>query len=705
MRHVVHPSLLLSAVLALVACGASEPPPPPPTPSPTPQATPTPPPKLEPVTLHHVVFEEVLAAPPGLLTSPLHRALPPVPEGGPSGEFLRQDGASDAAVEALEALSRGEGASGDHLALVEWRMSWGVEASAGHSRHWGVCTLPCTLDDAFVASRGHHPADPVSNPRVLFAGRPGAVGPTLKLDGTGLRVRHGETSLWADGEAGPALEAKASVDVPFLEADGVNQETKTWEQARRLSVLAATSRTLPLSARAEPIPNTARVLPELPERPHKPRRRGVEGVTEVWPWPDATIFEGGFSVKPDPAAAGLEFKRHEQRVLWTPTTHQADQRDATFATYTLKRPSGMTASVAPFPLGVDVLASFPALGERFRIAFAADPNLQGRARQIVSRFEEWNKTLPAPTLEHVQVVYVMDEATTLVPGSAGEASHGFSVDDAWSEYASVQRVWGRITLGVNGGLDTPQIADWLAHVDATIEETDDPSWLTRTFASAGEDVRNVWLEWLQNPEHAGAPDPEAFLTFVARQLPDLSRDLRDRLARRSFVLDRVREGMPWTPPPEDAPGDPAEPADPALAEATPEPTPVPAATPAPPPPAPPELAITGGSAIEAAWHWLPWPDGLERADRALRVDAREGSTVSWFVAPLSEEGLAALGTDREARQALAAGWKTAHRGATPKDAPLPLALEGADGILLGVWGAADWAAGFAVVDAPPPQAE
>ena len=704
-------SLLLAVVLA--GCGSSEAPVPEATPAATPAPTPTPPPPMEPASLHHVVFDEHIAAPKLPLTSPMHRDLRPLPEGGVTGAFLRGEDSAETAVEALEALERGEGVSAGPVALIEWRLAWGQDGEAGTARRWGVCSLPCSLEEGFVATRAHHPADPVSNPRVLFAGRPGALGVSLALENGAIVVRHGDVRLWPVAGAGGVVEAEATESVPLLEADGVSIETAEWEQWRRLVVDSLVARTYALSALSDGPPSAIRVLPDLPARPHKARRRGVEGITEVWPWPDATIFEGGFSVKPDPAVSGLQFQRAEQRVLWRPTTAQADAREATFVSHTLRRPSGMTATVEPFPLGVDVLASLSAAKDRLRIAFAADPDIQGRARQVKQKLEAWSELVPLPPSELPDVVYITEEATTVLPGSAGGAARSFSVDDEWSEYGSVRRVFGRATLGANAALRTPEIEDWLAHVAARVQEATDPSWYAHTFASAGDDVRGVWQEWLSDPERVGRPDAEAFLGFVAGQLPDLALELRARLVLRSFALDLRPEDAPWTrlsaeraaaaaaalaaaEAEGDAgasdPGAAAE--EPAVSSATPAPSSSPSSAPA--------VTGTGEAALHADWRWLPWPQGLSREGFALRVDALEDAPVSWVALPLSNDALAALASD-EGRRLELAGAAEPRRGATAESAPLALALEGADGLLLGTWGSGSWKAGFAVV--PMPAAE
>jgi hypothetical protein len=715
-----HRRLALAVLVALAqsSCGGDSPPPAP-SPTATPAPTPTPQAPLAPVTLHHVVLEESVAAPDLPLTSPLDRALPPLPDEGVSGAFLRGEYGADAAAEGLEALERGEGVSGAQVALIEWRVRWGDDGASGEGRFWGLCALPCTVEDSFVATRGHHPADPVDNPRVLFAGRPGAVGPSLSLDGGGLVVEHGAVRLWPAGPDGASVEGDVTEDVPRLEADGVSQETVAWHQHRTLRVASVDSRSLPLSARAEGPPASARVLPDLPARPHVLRRRGVEGVTEIWPWPDAAIFEGGFSVKPDPAASGLQFERSEQRVLWTPTTQQADERSATFVTYSLRRPGGMTATVEPFPLGVDVLASLPALDDRVRLAFAADPDLMGRARQVQTRFEAWNAIVPLPAVDRPDVVYIMQEPTTVLRGGAGGARRSFSVDDAWSEDRSVLRAFARATLGSNAALRTPMVEDWLAHVRAVLLEQDDASWAARAFASAGDDVLGVWREWLQDPARGGNPDPEAFLGFVAGQLPDLAVELRDRLAVRSFALDLKPEGTPWAamaaelaPPEGPEGGDPEslaaeEGAASSDAGAAAAPPPVPTPTPTVPRSArkepPPGVSLRGTATVHAAWRWLPWPAEIPRDGRALRVVAADGSTVSWVAQPLTREALAALSADEAARSSLAAGWVPGH-GGTVAGEPTALAGQGAEGILIGAWGGGAWEARFEVVAAAPASA-
>ena len=700
MRHTrVSPALLI--VVLLSACGSSEPPAPEATPTVAPAPTPTPPPPMEPATLHHVVFQEEIAAPALPFTSPLHRELRDLPEGAVTGAFLRDEDSAAAAVEALEALERGEGISGAAVALIEWRLAWGEGGGSGVSRRWGLCSLPCTVEDSFVATRAHHPADPVSNPRVLFAGRPGAISPVLALEDGALVVRHGEVRLWPVAAAGGAVEAQAVEDVPLLEADGVSQETTSWAQSRRLVVDGVTASPHELRVRADGPPAAVRVLPDLPARPHRARRRGVEGITEVWPWPDATIFEGGFSVKPDPAASGLQFERAEQRVLWRPTTAQADAREAVFVSHTLRRPSGLTATVEPFPLGVDVLASLSAVQGQVRIAFAADPDIQGRARQVKQKIEAWHERVPLPASEQPIIFYITQEATTVLPGGAGGVARSFSVDDEWSEFASVARAFARATLGANAALRSPETDDWLAHVAAQTEDLPDGSWLAHAFASAGEDVLGVWREWLEDPVRVGRPDPDAFLAFVAGQLPELAIELRDRLALRSLALDLGPDPAPWNR----AAAERAEAAESeggaseVAVEASPgapRPEAPPAQAPDAGPSSPPSAVWTGGVSLHAAWHWLPWSGAPAAESTALRVDAEEGAPVSWVAFPLNEDALVELASSDEARAALAAS-AVVRRGPTLEDAPVALEWGNAEGLLLGVWGSGPWRAGFAVI--------
>ena len=345
---------LTCVALVLFGCGSEEAPAPVETPAPTPEATPEPTPEptpeeLDPVQVFHLVLDESVSAPPTPSRSPLARDQGPPPTGLPNAAFLEADRGSRGAVEGIQALQDGYGAPGQAVVLVEWNIRWGKDGTAGQARRWGLCGLPCTLEDGFVATPGHHPVDPLTQPRPLFAHRPGAADLLIEQDGDDLRVRTGDRTLWEAGSSMDAVGGTAAVVVPSINADGQLGPELEWTAARVLTALMVTSQPIELTSRVEPVPGTVRLLPRIGAKPDTPRQRAVEAVEEVWVWADAGRFEGGFTVKPDPAASGLRLDRAGERIRWTPTTGQAG-REVEFATYTLGR-SARSVTVQPFPDG------------------------------------------------------------------------------------------------------------------------------------------------------------------------------------------------------------------------------------------------------------------------------------------------------------------------------------------------------------------
>ena len=131
-------------------------------------------------------------------------------------------------------------------------------------------------------------------------------------------------------------------------------------------------------------------------------------------------------------------------------------------------------------------------------------------------------------------------------------------------------------------------------------------------------------------------------------------------------------------------------------------TETPASTPPPAPataPKAPSVEWSGKADLHGRWAWLPWPPGLSRAGLGLTVRAGAAAPISWVVQPMTEDAMAALSSDPAARSALSAG-RTARHGSTEEGEPLPLELDGVDGLLVGVWGSGPWKAAF-TVGAPP----
>ncbi len=626
--------------------------------------------------MHHLVLDEVVTPPALPLWSPLDRDLPEVPTPISSG-FLREEGAPESLVLWMDELEAGAGPAGSAVALVEWRLRWGDDGQAGRSRHWGVCALPCTLQDRFVTNREHHPVDPLLQPEALFAGRPGAGDLKVVEVGGALTVSFEGADLLVAGEVGESVHAEATEALPLLQVDGVSLETSEVASARTLAALGSTLWSVDVSqAIAAPAAST-QVLPDLPAMPAKSRRRAVEGITEVWPWPDATRFEGGVSIKPDPMAHGLKFIRTEQKVLWTPTLQQADGRVAEFPSFTLKRP-GKIATVDPFPLGADVFASYGLLDNTLRIAFAADPDALGRARQITDKLDLWRRDTPLPEGGIAPVIYMTEHPTTVLPGSAGESDWSWSVSDGWSEWRSVRRLFVRMTLGANGASRAPAALDWTEHVSAKLEERTSDAILAPGFAASGEDVLAVWLEWLRDEARGGAADPEEFLAFVGKQLPDFVQEIRGHLARRSFVVDPGIE-LPEAVAVESTPGEDVTPAEATPAEASPEPTPIPW----------PKVTITGKQGLNPQIEWVAVPLDARGARVGVVVNAPENAPMGWIVAASDGAWQRRFAESRSSREALVHG----EPGFGPATEPVAVDVPAeAEGLLVLHWGGGTYAA-------------
>ncbi len=534
---------LTCVALVLFGCGSEEAPAPVETPAPTPEATPEPTPEptpeeLDPVQVFHLVLDESVSAPPTPSRSPLARDQGPPPTGLPNAAFLEADRGSRGAVEGIQALQDGYGAPGQAVVLVEWNIRWGKDGTAGQARRWGLCGLPCTLEDGFVATPGHHPVDPLTQPRPLFAHRPGAADLLIEQDGDDLRVRTGDRTLWEAGSSMDAVGGTAAVVVPSINADGQLGPELEWTAARVLTALMVTSQPIELTSRVEPVPGTVRLLPRIGAKPDTPRQRAVEAVEEVWVWADAGRFEGGFTVKPDPAASGLRLDRAGERIRWTPTTGQAG-REVEFATYTLGR-SARSVTVQPFPDGSVVLGSTPAVDGDVMVAAGTDFEEGTRSQRVGSLLDAFADKLP-PTVTGESVgpwlVYCVDEPVGVVTGSAGPRQVAITVAGDAQERLSVARAWGRLLLEPWVGVRSAASDDFVLWAEAQLlDDRPDRSLYMSVFSAAGDDVRDVWRDWLVAPARKGAPDPSEFVDFVAGQLPELADQLRRDLPMRRLVV-------------------------------------------------------------------------------------------------------------------------------------------------------------------------
>ena len=547
-----------TAALTLAACGGGDADAPAETPAPvveaTPEATPEPTPEavtLEDATVVHVILEEVVAPPPLPERSPLARDVGVTAAGVPSAEYLRWDRARADVVDTVAALEEGYGASGAAIALVEWRIRWGEDAEAGEARRWAVCALPCTVEDGFVAAAAHHPVHPLTQPRPLFAHRPGTADVHLRPGDDGLAVSHGEQPLWQGGEPAGAASGEEDVSVPVLLADGVTAAEWSWTATRTLRVAGVRTKTFALTMAADPPEGSTRVLPRIGANPDKPRLLGVEGVREAWPWPDADRLSGGFKVKPSPADYGLKLERIAKEVLWFPTTRQAGDGKAEFDAYVLT--SGATAmTVEPFPDGADVLGGTKAVDGRIVVASPSGFEVDQRAGHVAGMLEHYQTVLPlkdpGDSKPDPWIVYSVKEPVGVVAGSAGPRLFAVTVDDDADEAWSVAQAWARLHLAPHLATRSPAARDFVAWALAQlVDGRPDTSVYMHTFGTAGDDVVQVWRDWLVDPDRKGAADPGEFLAFVERQLPDLAEQLRRDLVERRFSIEALPASLDFEP--------------------------------------------------------------------------------------------------------------------------------------------------------------
>lgn len=559
--------IVLSFLLLACSCGgedaggpaASQ------TPAPVVETTPDPTPEptrleLAPVTLFLLVLDEETGAPELPSRSPLARDLGPLPEGIPDADLLAVDGAPSAVVEALRSLEAGYGAPGSALVLVRWDLRWGPDGAAGSARRWGLCSLPCTVEDRFTATPDNHPVHPMSAPRALFAMRPGVEDLRIRLDEGGIEVAHGEAILWLAGEAGDPVIASRQDTWPEMDAGGLLSGEVTASSGRVLQVLAVDSRTIELTGTSDPLPVETRVLPTLGVSPSTVGRLVVEGVEEVWSWPGGASFEGGFSARPNPDNDGLRLDRIKQEIRWRPTVRQAGDGRADFPTYSLAGASNKL-TVQPFPEGGAVLGGTPVADGRVVVGAGTDFEPERRAHQVADMLDHFAGILPLPeapadeALEVVSsaskaapwVIYVAPEDVGVLPGSAGSRPLSLTVDDDLDERDSVARAWARLQLAPRIDARSPAALDFLDWALAKLDEDrPDRSVFMHAFVEAGDDVEQVWREWLTDPERE-EPTPAAFVAFVAGQLPDLAEQLRRALVARRFAVEVLPEPMELEP--------------------------------------------------------------------------------------------------------------------------------------------------------------
>ncbi len=542
--------------LSIAACGGSE------EPAPTPveaAATPAaPPPPTGPATLHHVILDEWVAAPASPLRAPF---APPSAREGTSTDpaVLEADGADEALVAQVAAVLGGGVEAEADLALVEWTLTWGEDGIAGAHRAWGLCALPCTLEEKFAATSLHHPADPITSAGVHFAGRPHAADVVIERSGQVVQVRHGDTMLWA-GAQDQVIDVADTWEVSPVDATGRPGRVAPLEVSRRLAVLDVVTTTIAPSGAPEPVPSTVRVLPEIVAAGQKPPLvpRAVEGAMELWPWASASRFEGTASVKPDPSRLGVRFVRQDSQAEWVPTARQAGEFEVQFPVFALSRNGVTLDSLQPFPDGARVFASVAALDGRLAVASRAGKAAEERAAEVVKLFTEWDGVVPLPALQwggldpaqasEAEVaavrersgppiaVLVHDADVGTVLGGPGGAPATHVVSDRLEETESVARAFGRAHLGPAAGRRTEVTADWAASVVSRVQEREDPSLWARVFREAGDDVESAWLDHLRDPQHEGAPAVDGFLAFVGGQLPALAATLRRELALRTLAV-------------------------------------------------------------------------------------------------------------------------------------------------------------------------
>lgn len=514
------------------------------------EATPTPAPLLpaEPATLFHLQVVEGIKAPPGPLWSPFDRDLPAIPDGGPDAGFLHADGADDEVVARVEAWQQGGFPSGANLLLVEWSLRWGRDGLAGEGRRWGACVLPCRIKDGFFATAKHHPADPLRNALVLFAGRPGAADLVVSRDPDGLVVKHGDALLWAAGAAGSVVRKKEQVVGMLRAADGSDGAARRLWNMRTLRVADVQRSTLPagddterfraadaLVSRPE---DSIRVLPELtiPGPDELPHHRAIEGEVRYWPWLEANQFEGGFAIRPDPGLEGLTVQRQEQRVEWVPTARQAGEGRVDFVTYSLAR-AGVTAIITPFPGGAEVLSATPGLDNRLLVAALGGDEAVARAHGVVREFERFQSIFPLPDElgDPPILVYLSEDPAIVVPATSGGSRPAFVVSSRSGEGRSLASAWARMVLGKGATQRTVEVRDFVSWLRPQLLDGPDRARWTPVFAAAGDDVLEVWLQGLR-----GGGDTATlagFLDYVDRKIPSLAVQLRRGLAVRDATVD------------------------------------------------------------------------------------------------------------------------------------------------------------------------
>lgn len=547
---------LATVAFALGGCGGGEEATPEaatPVPTPAPLAAPT-----GPATLHHVVIDEWVAAP----DSPLRSPLPPasVREGRAATAYvIAADGADEAIVSQVSAVLGGAVAAESDLALVEWTITWGEDGIAGSTRAWGVCVIPCTIEETFVATSLHHPADPITSAAVHYAGRPHAKSVEIDRAGDAVRVRHGDVTLWS-GAPGEVLDVTDTWEVSPVDARGRPGRVGALDVARKLAVLDVVTTTVSPTGTVEPVPSTIRMLPVIKSAGQKPPLipRAVEGRMEQWPWPSAERFEGTASVKPDPSRLGVRFVRQESRVEWVPSARQAGEFDVEFPLFTLSRNGVTLDTMQPFPDGARVYASISGLDSRLSVASRAGKTAEARAGEVVKLFEAWDALIPLPapvwgdldpqTASEAEVaavrersgppiaVLVHEAAIGTVVGGPGGALATHVVSPAAGEQKSVAIAFARAHLGAAAAIRSEVTIDWQASIVARVANEPDPSIWARVFREAGDDVEAAWSDHLRDPANEGAPGVAAFLGFVAKQLPSLADRLRRELALRTFAV-------------------------------------------------------------------------------------------------------------------------------------------------------------------------
>ncbi|MEE2828641.1 MAG: hypothetical protein VX498_05610 [Myxococcota bacterium] len=507
------------------------------------EATPEPQPVvLEPAQLFHLRLDEKVLVGDLPMRSPLDRALAVVPPAGPDAEFLRADGAPPAVADAIEALASGTGPSAGRLALVEWNLRWGERS--GRARFWGLCSIPCEVADSFVATAEHFPVDPVVSSLPMFALRPGASSLRIDLERQGLTLHHGSDRMWSgqEAEAQPQDENNAGLLLLTAKVDQVDE--RPVRTRRELRCASVTEQAYPITEAAEAPPSQVAVLPELPVARAAPMLRAVEGVAEVWPWPEAERFEGGFIARPDGADYGLRFERPESRVLWTPTLAQAVAGKAEFVTHSLERSGGVRVSVSPFPGGAQVLGATPVFEGKVVIASATvGYEMQPRAQEVKAMITRFEETIGLPEEENDEawpkVLFLSEQPSVVVEGSAGSSPHSFVVDAEPGERRSVERAWARMALGSHAAVRSVAADDLALWIEAQLRESaEDRSVFASVFAEASQDgdIIREWKFRVRSEKGDGSPDPLEFLAFIGKQLVETSVVIRRGLASRGFVV-------------------------------------------------------------------------------------------------------------------------------------------------------------------------